>query len=90
MCVFVRWNNQLGTKVPVRKGMRQGGLTSLYLHNLFYKTLIDELNNNVTGVVIGDISNCYNAFWLQQPVQNPTRDNTNILWNTPNVAKGCT
>ena len=60
MCVFVRWNNQLGKKIPVRKGTRQGGLTSPYLYNLYYKNLIDELNDNVTGVVIGD--NCYNAF----------------------------
>ena len=87
MCVFVRWNNQTGD-IPVRKGKRQGGLISSFLHNLFYKNLIGELNKNVTGVVIGDY--CYNAFWLQQPVQNPTRDNTNILWNSLNVAKDCT
>ena len=60
MCVFVRWNNQLGKKIPVRKGTRQGGLTSPYLYNLYYKNLIDDLNDNVTGVVNGD--NCYNAF----------------------------
>ena len=25
--------------------------------------------------------------WLQQPVQNPISDNTNMLWNSPSLGK---
>jgi len=49
-----------GTDIPIRRGMRQGSLTSPMLFNMFYRDLIETLANQTNGVIINKRS--YNIF----------------------------
>jgi len=46
--------------IPIRRGMRQGALTSPMLFNIFYKHLIDTIGEHEAGVVIDNHK--YNIF----------------------------
>jgi len=46
--------------VPIRRGTRQGGLTSPMLFNMFYTQLVDTLSNSSHGVIVDKHS--YNVF----------------------------
>jgi len=46
--------------VPIRRGTRQGGLTSPMLFNMFYTQLVNTLSNSSHGVIVGKHS--YNVF----------------------------
>ena len=46
--------------IPIRRGMRQGALTSPMLFNIFYRQLIDTLSRNDAGVIIDNHK--YNVF----------------------------
>jgi len=48
------------TVIPIRRGMRQGALTSPMLFNIFYRELIDTLSQDDAGVVINNHK--YNVF----------------------------
>ena len=37
MSVHVKWQNNLGSPIPVQKGIHQGGMTSPLLFNIFYQ-----------------------------------------------------
>jgi retron-type reverse transcriptase len=50
--VQIKWNG-LSNPIEVAKGTRQGGLTSPYLFNCFYRDMIDELSSLEGGVTIG-------------------------------------
>ena len=52
MCVFVHWGTSLSDKICVKRGTRQGGLTSPFIFNLFYKDLIEDLNKCNYGITI--------------------------------------
>ena len=54
--------NQLSSHIVISKGTRQGGLSSPFLFNLFYKDLIDMLSAFSGGITIGAMS--YNVFLL--------------------------
>lgn len=58
--VQVKWGNELSKPILILKGTRQGGLSSPFLFNLFYKDLIDRLSVCTGGVRIGDSS--FNVF----------------------------
>ena len=60
MSVAVKSNMTVGNLIQVNRGIRQGGLTSPYLYNLFYESLISELNSAKCGVTIG--SHNFNVF----------------------------
>ena len=60
--VQVKWGNQLSSHFVISKGTRQGGLSSPFLFNLFYKDLIDMLSAFSGGITIGAMS--YNVFLL--------------------------
>ena len=49
MLVLIKWGNNLGSPIPVRRGARQGGLSSPFLFNLFYEDLVHELNSMLMG-----------------------------------------
>ena len=57
--VKIKWNT-LGKAIQICKGTRQGGLTSSLLFNLFYKDLIDELENKDGGISIKGVK--FNVF----------------------------
>ena len=59
-CVFIKWNNEVSHKIRIGVGIRQDGLTSSYLFNLFYQDMIEELNNSSGGIRINGVNN--NAF----------------------------
>ena len=40
--------------IKVSKGLRQGGLTSLTMFNLFYRPLIDSLASSESGIIINN------------------------------------
>ena len=52
--VQVKWKT-LSSPIQVCKGTRQGGLSSPFLFNLFYKDLVDILSQHEGGVTIGNI-----------------------------------
>ena len=52
--VHVKWNGHLSDPIAVLKGTRQGGLSSPFLFNLFYKDLIDDLNSSTMGISINN------------------------------------
>ena len=58
--VNVKWRNSLSDNIPVKRGTRQGGLTSTLLFNLFYQDLVTELQSCNSGVIIG--SEKYNTY----------------------------
>ena len=43
MYVQIKWGHAMSELIQVRKGTRQGGLTSPFLSNLFDQNLSDEL-----------------------------------------------
>ena len=54
MSVKVKWAGKLSSPFRVEKGTRQGGLTSPFLFNVFYKELIDSLNSSLSdGIIVG-------------------------------------
>ena len=60
LCVYVKWGNCISNVIPVQCGTRQGGLTSPFIFNVFYKDLIDELSACHNGVSIkGNMFNVY-------------------------------
>lgn len=60
MEVYIKWNGSLGQRIPVLKGTRQGGLSSPFLFNMFYKSLISSLNAASCGISIKGSN--YNVF----------------------------
>ena len=50
--VQIKWQ-YLSNPIPICKGTRQGGLTSTFLFNLFYKDLVNSLSIQDGGVTIG-------------------------------------
>ena len=60
LCVSIKWNNMLGQRIDVSKGLRQGGLTSTMLFNAFYQQLVDKLSVCNSGIIINNHK--YNVF----------------------------
>ena len=60
MEVVIRWGSDISEQIPVRRGTRQGGLTSPLIFNIYYKELIDELQSCSHGVHFGE--KYYNVF----------------------------
>ena len=59
----IKWNDKLSDSINVCKGTRQCGQSSLFLFNLFYQNLINELSNSADGIklkIVGPLS--YNVF----------------------------
>jgi hypothetical protein len=52
MCVHVKWGVQIGDKINVNRGTKQGGLTSPFIFNVFYEDLINDLQSCNHGVTI--------------------------------------
>jgi len=52
MTVVIKWNNTLSAPIDVRRGTRQGGLSSPFLFNLFYQELIHLLNSEICCITI--------------------------------------
>ena len=53
MCIQIRWRGTLSDRIPVKRGTRQGGLTSPLLFNIFYEDIVRELQTYDCGVIIG-------------------------------------
>lgn len=52
LSVVIRWGGQVSKHIVIRKGTRQGGLSSPYIFNLLYQDLIQELSEMNCGVRI--------------------------------------
>ena len=52
--VRIRLNNLSNKLIKICKGTRQGGLTSPFIFNVFYKDMIDNLCNHDGGISIGN------------------------------------
>ena len=48
----IKWGSELSEPISVHKGIRQGGLSSPFLFNLFYQDLINELSECTGGIII--------------------------------------
>ena len=51
MNVRIKWD-KVGKSINIQKGIRQGGLTSPFLFNVFYKELVDILSAHSGGINI--------------------------------------
>ena len=60
LSVCIKWNNKLSNAIKVRKGTRQGGLSSPLIFNLFYKDMIKGISELECGVKITNVS--FNVF----------------------------
>ena len=60
MRVKIRNGKCLSEEIVIQRGTRQGGLTSPFLYNVYYKGMIDKLQECHHGVTIGKC--CYNTF----------------------------
>ena len=58
--VQVRWQCRLSHDIPIKCGTKQGGLTSPFVFYIFYKGLVQELQDLNFGVRIEN--NNYNFF----------------------------
>ena len=56
----VRWNGALGHEIQIKKGTRQGGISSPFLFNVFYQDMITILTETVGGIRIDGTS--YSVF----------------------------
>ena len=50
LAVQTKWQDFVGPPMSVRRGTRQGGLSSPFLFNLFYQDLVRDLNNMPCGL----------------------------------------
>ena len=53
LVVYVRWGDKISAPIDIRKGTRQGGLSSPFIFNLLYQDLVEELSTMNCGVSIG-------------------------------------
>ena len=53
LVVFVRWGRYISQPIVIKKGTRQGGLSSPFIFNLLYQDLIEELSNMDCGISVG-------------------------------------
>ena len=60
MYVSVRWGSTAGRMIRVKRGTRQGGLTSAWIFNIFYDDLLKELCTNHDGITIDNTK--YNVY----------------------------
>lgn len=58
--IRVRDDTMCGSPIPIKRGTKQGGLTSPLLFNAVYKELVDQLNNTAGGIKLGHHS--YSVF----------------------------
>jgi len=58
--VSLVWNSSFSSPIIIKKGTRQGGLSSPMLFNIVYKPMVDKLNNSNCGISINNRQ--YNAF----------------------------
>ena len=52
LSVQIKWCNQLSLKVKICVGTRQGGLSSLFLFNMFYQDILNKLSSYAGGIQI--------------------------------------
>ena len=60
MKVQIRWSKHLSEKIKILRGTRQGGPTSTFIFNVYYKGLVDQLQACTHGVTIKNRH--YNTF----------------------------
>ena len=52
LCVYIKWGTELSEKIEVKRGTKQGGLTSPLLFNLIYCDLVELIQSSGVGVTI--------------------------------------
>ena len=60
MYVTIRLHGALGQRLPVKRGTRQGGLSSPWIFNVFYEDLIDNISHSDRGISLR--GETYNVF----------------------------
>ena len=81
--VRVRWNGALGHEIQIKKGTRQGGITSPFLFNAFYH---DMITMTVGGIRI--VCTSYSVFCYADDVLVASTTTTG-LQTLINVANNC-
>ena len=60
MYVTIRLHGTLGQRLPVKRGTRQGGLSSPWIFNLLYEDLINNISHSDSGISLR--GETYNVF----------------------------
>ena len=60
MEVYIHFNNKCSEPIKIKKGTKQGGMSSPFLLNLFYQDLLEQINSNNYGICINN--SYYNGF----------------------------
>ena len=56
LVVYIRWGGSISEPIDIRKGTRQGGLSSPFIFNLLYQDLVQRLSDMKCGVSIGGLT----------------------------------
>jgi hypothetical protein len=56
LIVYIKWGESISEAVQIRKGTRQGGLSSPFIFNLLYQDLVDILSKKDCGISINNVT----------------------------------
>ena len=56
LVVYVKWGIHVSQPINIKKGTRQGGLSSPFIFNLLYQDLVEDLSSMKCGVSLGETS----------------------------------
>ena len=56
LVVYIKWCNKISQPINIKKGTRQGGLSSPFIFNLLYQDLVHELSAMPCGILLGETS----------------------------------
>ena len=60
LTVHIQWGDSSSHPIIVKRGTRQGGLSSALLFNIIYKPMVNKINNSKSGITINN--NSFNSF----------------------------
>ena len=56
LTVYIRWGEQTSDAINIRKGTRQGGLSSPFIFNLLYQDVVAKLSGMPCGIAINSVT----------------------------------
>ena len=80
LTVYIRWDEQTSDAINIRKGARQGGLSSHFIFNLLYQDVVAKLSGMPCGIAINSVT--YNLCCYADDLLWPSVVQLNGFWVT--------